>query len=173
MKAIIVHLCLVLMGFTLTATASAQNLASVDLNRLLSQEEQAEMGLSKLDSTERAALQQWIAAWLPAATDSAHLDRTTDRSLDTPRSLRTSARAYPGIERDYEVDEVMKQGAYVRLENGSLWEILSVDRGFVHTWLPSSAVTIVVADDPLGHYRYELISSSEKWAYAALIHAGR
>jgi hypothetical protein len=173
MKTTIAHLCLVLMSFTLAATASAQNLASVDLNRLLSQHEQAEMGLSKLDSTERAALQRWIAAWLPAATDSAHLDRAADRSLDAPRSLRTSARAYPGIGRDYEVGEVMKQGAYVRLEDGSLWEILSVDRGFVRTWLPSSAVTIVAADDPLGHYRYALISGSGNRAYAALIHAER
>lgn len=91
------------------------------------------MGLAKLNSTERAALQRWIAMRLPTAMRTASLDAILVRSLEAPGAPRTFRTAYPGLGQDYGIASVQKQGVYVRLADGFLWEILSTGRGFVST----------------------------------------
>ena len=83
-------------------------------------------------------------------------DAILTRSLEASRAPRASLKAYPGLGLDYGVTHVLKHGAYLRLADGSLWEILSTGRAFVRTWMPLSAITIIAADDPVGHYKYGL-----------------
>jgi hypothetical protein len=52
-------------------------------------------------------------------------------------------------------------GATISLEDGSLWEISSIDRVDTMLWLPAEDIAVFKSDSPIGEYKYTLFNKDE------------
>jgi len=68
--------------------------------------------------------------------------------------------SYAGVGGGHWVKEKIDGGKYILLEDGSLWEISSLDRIDTALWLPTESV--VVLDNPTGLFPYKLVNTDTK-----------
>ncbi len=47
------------------------------------------------------------------------------------------------------------------LEDGSIWEINSIDRIDTALWLPITDITVLKASQPVGDYKYTLVNTED------------
>jgi|SRR5579862_7437952 len=72
-----------------------------------------------------------------------------------PQSRPSSAprRVYLDVGSEHWISKVIGDGEYVKLEDGSLWEISSVDRINSMLWLPVETVHVVTSSSSLSGYK--------------------
>ena len=107
-------------------------------------------GVSGLTEAQRRALDQW-------------LQRYTLRVLEVAQGAagQTSAGGYAGLGSGHWVREKVDGGEIIILEDGSMWEISSIDRIYTRLWLRITNITVLEASDPVGPYRYWLINTDD------------
>lgn len=158
-----------ILAFTLVALlhavpALAQRQRPLDLDRIMSNQTQVAAGINKLSPSERSALEQWVADWSRGVYDAA-VQNTLKSS--TPRA---SAKVYSGVGGRHWISKVIRNGTYIELEDGSLWEVASLDRVYTSIWLPVSDIRVVEANSSVGSYQYLLVNvDSGEQASAKLI----
>ncbi len=89
------------------------------LDTHMSPQEHKESGVHKLTPEEKKSLQQWI--------NRNHYVRPGAKRYD---------KTYP------EVSEVIGNGAYVKLSDGSIWQIHPSDRLLTQSWISAAAITV-------------------------------
>ncbi len=78
----------------------------------------------------------------------------------TPPVLRSplAPKVYAGVGSGHWIEKVMDNGAYILLEDGSLWEVSLLDRFKAALWLPLDDITV---SENIGLYPYKLINTSQ------------
>jgi hypothetical protein len=109
--------------------------------------------LAKLDDSDRATLERWLARYASPAGR---------------RGWWGGAR----IPASFYVDEVVDRGSYIRLEDGTLWEVALGDRPATATWQPNESIVVRIIGAPTGDYEYELVNADNRLRAAARF-AGR
>lgn len=149
-------ICLIVLTLLVSSFISlslAQDKIILRLDQLMTPEEQKRTGITKLTKSEREALEQWLTNWTLQVLHKA-----------TPSSEKTYARVGSG----HWVSQKIDGGRFIKLEDGSLWEVSSIDRINTMLWLVTENITIIESGNPL--YPYKLINSdSGNTAEAKLI----
>ena len=129
------------------------------IDEYMTNEEQRTTGVYRLPHDEKEALARWLSQW--------YLRILALR----PQQSAVGSTAYAGIGGGHWVIQAMESfGEYVKLEDGSLWEIAMIDRIYTMLWLPVTQITVLKASDPIGDYRYILINMDDgERAYAKYI----
>lgn len=102
-------------------------------------EEQKATGISKLNAKQKAALQHWIDA---------NYEKRSEPIAADEKEMRS------------ELEENLRNGAYIRLKNGTLWQIYPNDTNISFGWI--SAVTIIITKSGDPEYPYKLTNSLTK-----------
>jgi hypothetical protein len=132
----------------------------LSLDAVMSKDDQAKTGVSRLSAKERAALEQWLADFaITTAT------KTTGDALSPPK-----APAYVGIGQKHWVKSKADGGKFIELEDGSLWEVSPIDKINTMLWLPIDDVVVVESKNPL--YPYKLVGKQDA-AEAKLVTSSR
>lgn len=75
---------------------------------------------------------------------------------------------YSGMSGRHRVSKNIDGGKFIKLEDGSLWEISPIFISFIRFWLVTQEIIVIENDNPL--YPYKLINSdSNDWAEAKFI----
>jgi hypothetical protein len=76
-------------------------------------------------------------------------------TISAPDNSLTKAAAYAGLGAKHWVNKAIGQGAFILLEDGSLWEISPIDKIKTMLWLPTSSVVVIAGKNP--EYPYGLV----------------
>lgn len=134
--------CIVVLVFgTVFAAVAPKRLLSLD--KIMTKEEQQQTGLSKLSPKERAALEEWLTRF----------------AINFAMEMTKKSSVYPGVGQKHWVREKIDNGALIKLEDGSLWQISPFDRINTMLWLPIDDVIVIESKNP--HYPYMLIGERD------------
>lgn len=144
-------LCVVLASFAL-----AQSEPVITMDKVMTGEQLRTTGVDSLTPSQRAALDRWLSEYTVKVIQLAHRSDTPTTSSPGP-----AAAAYTGSSGGHWIKSKAANGAIIILEDGSMWEINSLDRIDTALWLPISDVTILKASSPVGEYKYTLINTDD------------
>jgi hypothetical protein len=132
-------------------------LAQVDstlrVDRIMTDAELQETGVSSLAPAQRAALEAWLTRYALAVATLARQAQVARTSVDlhfepTPQGLR--------------VREVADGGGTVVLDDGSVWKIELGDRPRTITWQQGDYVLVRVRPAPTGGNAFVLVNSDDE-----------
>jgi len=121
----------------------------LSLDKIMTKEDQKETGVSKLSPKERAALEEWLTRFAVAVAT-----EVTKKSGGAGRSG-----GYVGVGRKHWVKEKIDSGAFIKLEDGSLWQISAIDKINTMLWLPTDNVVVIESKNP--QYPYKLVGERD------------
>jgi hypothetical protein len=145
----------------------------IPLDEIMTKREQKSTGLHKLTLEERAALEEWLTFFANTiARESASVacravgiasiapNRST-LSADAAIKIASSAAGgnYPGVGQRRAVKEKVDSGAFVLLDDGSMWQIAPIDKASTTLWLPQDTILVLKNDNFL--YPYKLVSGRD------------
>ncbi|MBT5991926.1 MAG: hypothetical protein HOG71_13835 [Bacteroidetes bacterium] len=93
------------------------------------------------------------------------VNEISSHKVNTPKKPVTiDDYMYIGIGGGHWISKKSVNGIMITLEDGSLWEVHSIDKIYTMLWLPVSNITVLESKSPIGEYRYELynIDDGEK-----------
>ncbi len=125
-----------LLGVALASSAPAQSSPAVTVDAVMSAEQLRKTGVDRLTSAQRNALDQWLSEYTLLVIQVAQ---------GSPKPANSIPGAYPGSTGGRWIRSKADNGAIVILEDGSMWEINSLDRVNTALWLPFTNVTILKA----------------------------
>jgi hypothetical protein len=143
-RLVLVTLAVLVLG-CLTLAQAPTLVLSID--QVMTIQEQRDTGISTLSPSQRSALDEW-------------LNRYTQNVLRAVSNSGSIGR-YAGVGTGHWISEVSGNGAYIKLEDDSMWEINEIDRIDTAIWLPVSNITVIVSKRPVGDFKYELINTDD------------
>lgn len=132
----------------------------VKITDMFTPEEKAKAGLSKLSPSEIDSLNVAFLRVIRQGRIENKLQGTTDtntKSLPASQSLR--GRTYFNTGGGHWVSKNIDTGKFIKLEDGSLWEISPIDKINSMLWLPISNIMVIESKNPL--YPYLLINTDD------------
>jgi len=147
----------------------------LELDRLMSRAEREAMGLSRIDSTQRRALEEWLARYTAAVGAAARVTEPppVQRSMAYPVApawRRAGAWAWY-LPVGAPLRAIADGGSYVTLADGTRWEIALPDQPRADDWQRGDFILIertsVATSDQGGPYYYELVNAESRWRAAA------
>ena len=149
-NALLLVLCVI---FVVAPVLGQQPSIVLKMDQMMTAEELRTTGVDGLTHGQRVALDAWLNRYtlrvLTAGSGNATGTTATNR--------RTGE--YTGVGNGHWIKTKSDNGAFVTLEDGSLWEINSIDRIDTSLWLPITDITVILSHDPIGDYKYELIDT--------------
>jgi hypothetical protein len=143
-------------SIVLAGPTLAQSEAVVTMDKVMTGEQLRTTGIESLTLIQRAALDRWLSEYTVKVIQ---LAQSADKPA--PNSPGPSPVTYAGIGEGHWIKSKADNGGIVILEDGSMWEINSLDRIDTALWLPISNVTILKASSPIGDYKYTLINTDD------------
>jgi len=135
-----------ILGIISYATAQAVEF-TLTIEQVMTPNELKETGVATLTPSQRTALNSW-------------LNKYTERILRVaPES--TDSGHYGGVGGGHWIKDVAGNGAYITLEDGSLWEVNEIDRVDTSIWLAITNITVLTSKEPIGQFRYELLNTDD------------
>jgi hypothetical protein len=132
--------------FVVAPSLGQQNTAALRMEQVMTQDELRSTGVEGLTQAQRVALDAW-------------LNRYTSRLLTTASNNGTGA--YGSVGGGHWITEKSDNGGFITLEDGSFWEINSIDRIDTALWLPVTNITVILSRSPIVDYKYELINTDD------------
>jgi hypothetical protein len=145
----LVHYLLVVVIVAGLAFAAETPKASVSLADLMTKEELKATGVSRLSSAERAALEEWLTCFAVAVA----------KNAEKATAPASKSQRYSGVGQRHWVKERIDRGAYIKLEDGSLWQVSPLDKLNTMLWLPTDDVIVIEGSNPL--YPYKLVGERD------------
>lgn len=145
-----------LFAVLLTGFAFAQSAPVITMDEVMTGEELKATGINGLLPSQRAALDRWLSEYTVKVIQLAQRSDKPATSGPGP-----GAATYTGGSRAHWIKSKADNGAIIILEDGSMWEINSLDRIDTALWLPISNVTILKASSPVGDYKYTLVNTDD------------
>ena len=132
-----------------TAFAADTPAQGLSLDTIMTEAEQEKTGVSKLSAKEKAALEQWLTGFaITVAT------KVATESATVPK-----AAAYAATGQKHWVKSKADGGAFIQLEDGSLWQISPLDKINTMLWLPTENVVVVESSNP--QYPFKLVGERD------------
>jgi hypothetical protein len=122
------------------------------MDKVMTGEQLRKTGVEGLTPAQRSALDQWL---------SEYTSRVVQFAQDSPKPANSVPGGYAGSSGGHWVRSKADNGGIIILEDGSMWEINSLDRINTVLWLPVTNVTILKATMPVGDYKYSLINTDD------------
>lgn len=124
----------------------------ITMGQVMTGDQLRKTGVEGLTPAQRSALDQWL---------SEYTHRVLQLAQDSPKAANPVSGGYAGSSGGHWVKSKVDNGAMVILEDGSMWEINSLDRINTALWLPITNVTVLKAGAPVGDYKYTLINTDD------------
>jgi len=125
---------------------------ALKIDQVMTPDELRSTGVAALMPSQRAALDAWLNKYtlqvLAVAT------KGNDKSASV-------ASSYSGIGSGHWIRERSDGGRFITLEDGSFWEINTVDQVDTALWLPITDITVILSRNPIGDDKYELINTED------------
>ena len=171
-KGALVPAAALLLGALAAQPAIAQG---PDLDRVMSAQERQATGIARLNATERAALEAWLARY--TATVSAAVQGMTQsgvvpvrsapavpRAQEPPRTQEPAPRPsfdtlHPRTIAGAKLFRSTGGGTFVMLEDGTMWEIYLPHRPESATWQQGDFIRVRHDASPVGDYEHQLVSA--------------
>jgi hypothetical protein len=131
--------------------ALAQSDLRVTLDNVMTRAELRATGIAGLTPAQRVALDRWISEYASRLIRAARAD-----------SASSSSATYTGGTSGHWIESKGEDGDLIVLEDDSVWAINSLDQIDTVLWLPTSDVTVVKANSPVGEYKYTLVNTDDK-----------
>lgn len=142
------------------------------LDRMMSPEERAATGVARLNASERAALEAWLARYTATVSSAVQgMSRQGEVPVSVPRSVPATPRAQEtGPRPSYETLQPRTiagaklfrstgGGTFVMLEDGTMWEIYLPHRPESATWQQGDFIRVRYDVSPVGDYEHQLVSA--------------
>ena len=162
-----------------TATAMA-DAPVVRLDVVMSADEQRRAGVSRLAPAERAVLERWLSHYTAAVAQGARLGVSGGETVAPLVVAPAQAVAGTGARRPWVVppgarlSALERGGDFVRLEDGSRWQVNLPDRPRVAAWRTGQWITIRRVPSVSDGYDLELRNGTEGTrALARLVEVGQ
>ncbi|SRR5581483_855465 len=123
------------------------------ISSFMTPQEMQATGVAGLSPAQRAALDQWLNRYTQLVLRAA-------RASDSPTSGSTGQTEYIPSKGHW-VDEVSSNGAIISLEDGSMWDVATLDRIDTALWLPTTDITVMRDPKPIGDYKYILVNTED------------
>jgi hypothetical protein len=149
-------LIVALVGLIHVGVLVAQPSPGITIDRVMTEDQLQATGVRTLTAAQRAALDRWLSEYTLRVIQFAQ--RSASPSTGSPAS---GAASYTGGSGGHWIKSKANNGAIIILEDGSMWEINSLDRIDTALWLPISNVTILKASSPVGDYKYTLVNTDD------------
>ena len=149
---------------TAAATAEAPALR---LDVVMSADEQRRAGISRLTLAERAALERWLSHYTAAVAQGARLGVSGGQSAAPIVVAPAQAVAGTGARRPWVVppgarlSALERGGDFIRLEDGSRWQVNLQDRPRVAAWRTGQWITVRRVSSGTDGYDIELRNGTE------------
>ncbi len=112
----------------------------LSLNQIMAKTDRDRTGISKLSANEKAALEAWLTNFvIGIATQQPNI--------------------YLGVGQEHWVQKTIGSGAFIQLEDNSLWEISPIDRINTMLWLPIDNIVVIESKNSL--YPYKLVGERD------------
>jgi len=145
-----------LQGLLLAVLALAQSATVITIDKVMTSEQLRATGVDSLTPTQRAALDRWLSDY------SVRLIGLAQHSGDSaPRTTGSAQATYAGSGGGHWISSTSNTGGMIVLEDGSIWEINSLDRIDTALWLPITDITILKASQPVGDFKYILVNKED------------
>jgi hypothetical protein len=122
------------------------------MDKVMTGEELRTTGVGGLTQGQRAALDRWLSEYTVKVLQVA-------QGSDKPAS--SSPNNYTGSSGGHWIKSKSGNGSMIFLEDGSMWEINSLDRINTALWLPITNITILKASQSVGDYKYTLVNKDD------------
>ena len=152
------HLYIVGLAVLLAVSALAQPEPVITMSTVMTAEQLQATGVGSLTPIQRAALDRWLSAYTVKLIGLAQQAENPPARSPAPAPASTT---YSGSGGGHWIKSTANNGAIIVLEDGSIWDIESVDRIDTALWLPITDVTVVKASSPIGDYKYVLINTED------------
>ena len=143
--------CSTLLGLALSSSAVSQTTPLITVDKVMTGEQLQTTGVNTLTPVQRAALDRWLSDYTVMLFQLAKTPSPEKLAPSTPAN-------YLGSSGGHWIKSKVDDGAMIILEDGSMWQIDSVDRVDTALWLPITNVTVLKASSPIGEYKYMLIN---------------
>ena len=140
----------VALGVTLVCSAQSVQEPLFRISTFMTPHEMEITGVAKLSPAQRAALDQWLTRY------SMTILRYGSGGAGQQRATGTYV---PG--KGHWIDSVSSNGAIVTLEDGSMWDISTLDQIDTALWLPITDITVMVNPRPIGDYKFILVNTDD------------
>jgi hypothetical protein len=110
---------------------------SMRVDEFMTPEEASATGIANMTPEQRAAFERWLDRYTTVVTRVAKREPAASRQAHHGMGQQVS---YP--RHRSHVAELINGGDFVRLEDGTLWEIYSPDRVATANWKPNSTITL-------------------------------
>jgi len=128
--------------------AGQSHAQSLSIDDVMTAAQMRVTGVSSLTDAQRDALDQWLNDYTQMVVQIA--------IRPDPKSASATPADYAGMDKGHHLDKVSEEGRTIQLEDGSQWEITSTDRIFTGQWVPIMEVSVTLARNPVGAFKYSL-----------------
>ena len=131
---------------------NAQAGSYLQISGFMTAQEVRATGLSSLSAAQRAALDRWFTRYTEMVIKTARHESAS--------TLDSSAERY-ATGSGHWIDKVSDNGAIITLEDGSMWDVSTIDQVDTALWLPVTDITVVADPHPIGEFRYVLVNTED------------
>ena len=159
MNSCVTALCSLLIAAPLCGPAFAQSTPIIAMDKVMTAEELKAAGLDTLTPAQRSALDQWLSEYTVKLIQ---LAQRPEKTTGSPRAITgPGTPTYSGASGGHWIRSKADNGGMITLEDGSIWEINSIDRIDTILWLPTTGITVLKAPQPVGDYKYMLLNKDD------------
>ncbi|HEY7090200.1 MAG TPA: hypothetical protein VH518_19035 [Tepidisphaeraceae bacterium] len=137
---------------------TSQPALKLRIQDVMTPQESVAAGIDKLTPAQRAAMEAWLNRYTAAVIRIAATSQEPQRVAAEAQSHK--AQGYAGLGGGHWI-KTNGEGKIIVLEDGSTWEVEAVDQIDSLLWLPVTDISVVLARDPIGEYRYTLINKED------------
>jgi hypothetical protein len=127
---------------------------TLHIQQVMTPQEMQATGVAALTPAQREALDRWLTKY------TLRVFKFSKSQSGRAPSVNSSG-PYGGVGSGHWIMSNDKDGAIITLEDGSIWQINTVDQVDTSLWLPVTDITVVRARSPIGDYQYELINTED------------
>lgn len=140
-------LCPVLMAVLLPSSAFAQSAPVITIDQMMTAEELKSTGVNALTRAQRSVLDQWLSEYTVRVI---RLAQCSEKTAAIPSGgTGPTAAIYTGGSGGHWIRSKASNGGLIVLEDGSMWEINSVDRIGTALWLPITNIAVLKASQSM------------------------
>lgn len=145
----------VLIGVSSVYASGQKSAPRLRIDRFMTTEEMQATGIAQLTPAQREALDEWLTSY------TLRVIRASLTSKLGGASTGNGPAVYGAVGSGHWISSNDSDGAIITLEDGSMWQINSVDQPDTSLWLPITDITVAHAASPIGAYNYDLIDTED------------
>ena len=142
---------------------SSKEQIHLNLDEVMNAREQRQLGLSSLTAEEKVALERWLGDWSQEMLDQGAKLKSKSKVKDW---ISKNPKRFPLVSSEerkhtFYIDQVIDEGRFIRLSNGSIWRVISPHHRRTRDWLKTQTVKLHKRSSGPHPYRLENIDTKQ------------